>query len=61
MAPRSPKSRPGIAGPALAAGIFLLFGTPLRVLWVDAPGSWWLVYALWLAAIGVAFGVRRGA
>jgi len=39
----------------------LLFGTPLRVLWVDAPGSWWLVYALWLAAIGVAFGVRRGA
>jgi hypothetical protein len=46
-------------GLAVAGVILLLFGTPLRMLWVNAPGSWWIVYLLWFAAICVLAGVAR--
>jgi hypothetical protein len=35
----------------IAGAILLAFGTPLRALWADADRPWWLVYALWAAAI----------
>ena len=69
-----PENRPGAAartpGPsprartaslAVTGLVLLLFGTPLRVLWMDASGSWWLGYLLWLAAIvAVAVTARPG-
>ncbi len=45
---------------AVAGAILLLFGTPLRVLWMDASGSWWIVYSIWILAIGlIAVATRR--
>jgi len=35
----------------VAGATLLAFGTPLRALWADAERPWWMVYALWAAAI----------
>jgi hypothetical protein len=43
----------GAVGAAIAGVILLLFGTPLRVFWVDAANGWWIVYLLWVVAIGL--------
>jgi Flp pilus assembly protein TadB len=58
---RTPSTAARTLGVAVAGAIMLLFGTPLNVLWMDAPGSWWLVYTLWLVAIGlILLAARRG-
>jgi len=57
FAPASASAR--TVGLTVAGAIFLLFGTPLRVLWVDASASWWIVYLLWLVAIGLAAAAAR--
>ncbi|MET0283771.1 MAG: hypothetical protein ABW352_04855 [Polyangiales bacterium] len=35
----------------IAVLLLLLFGTPLRVLWSHPAAPWWLIFALWGAAI----------
>ncbi len=48
-------------GVAVAGGVLLLFGTPLNLLWIGAPGGWWLVYSIWIVAIAlILVASRRG-
>jgi hypothetical protein len=44
----------------IAGAMLLAFGTSVRALWSVSSRPWWLVYALWAAAI-VALGLVAAA
>lgn len=46
---------------AVAAGLGLLFGTPLRALWLSEGAPWWSVFVLWGAAVAALVALARSA
>jgi hypothetical protein len=44
---------------AVAAGLGLLFATPLRALWLRDSAPWWTVFVLWAFAVVALWALAR--
>lgn len=43
----------------VAAGLALLFATPLRLFWLRDSVPWWSVFVLWAVAVAALFVLAR--